>query len=370
MKFVWITWSALLLVGCAGTHKKGTSHYDPYDGVIVDQMVGNNVSGKVFEKTIVCLNARRESRRVTAVTNISVATVTNAIVSSITNQTVSQATNYVVTVMTNVTPLLPATLPPGTGEAGAPLAAETNVVVVVTNLGPSVTTNVTVSLATNQSLATTPSQTAANTQVVRNYNNQITTTSNNLTVSLMTNQIVTAETNQVINYVTNYSLAAVTNMSIAPTNLLAREYFLCTELVLPPDFTLQTGESLVLLVDGVRHGFSQSPSSTVFVGRKGYTSGLYRVPPELLVAIANAKEVSVRIKGANSLVEKTMNTASKQHFKAFLLNYFTPGQEAELKPSKAPAKDRKKSKSPAQPQPGQAAESGTPEPALDVTCSQ
>ena len=38
----------------------------------------------------------------------------------------------------------------------------------------------------------------------------------------------------------------------------------------------------MLLVDGVRHGFTQSQSSTEFVARKGYTSVLYRVAPDVI----------------------------------------------------------------------------------------
>lgn len=64
---------AALLAGCAGVHKRGTSRIDEYDAVQVDQMVGNNVTRKVFEKTILCLNARRETRTLYAITNQTVA---------------------------------------------------------------------------------------------------------------------------------------------------------------------------------------------------------------------------------------------------------------------------------------------------------
>lgn len=318
--------SAILLAGCSGVHKQGVSNYDDYDSVKVDQMVGNNVSGAAFQKTIVCLNARRESRRVTALTNTVVFPVTNATVLAVTNQTISVATNILFTTMTNVAPPLPG-LPaanPSPEELAATTAAETNTVLAVTNAGPSVTTNVTVSLAANQSATTSPNQTAANSQFVRTLNNQITTASNQLTVSVMTNLIVTAETNQIISYATNFTVVAVTNTTITPTNFLAHDYFLYSELTPPPDFNLQTGESLVLLVDGVRYGFSQAPSGTAFVGRRGFTSGLYRVSPEVLVAIANAQDVRIRFKGNNTTVERTMSDASKRNFKAFLVRYFVP----------------------------------------------
>ena len=72
MKIFCLFLSAILLAGCAGTYKKGMSRYDDYDAVRVDQMVGNAVSGTVFEKTIVCLNSRRESRQITAITNVTI----------------------------------------------------------------------------------------------------------------------------------------------------------------------------------------------------------------------------------------------------------------------------------------------------------
>ncbi len=336
MKIFHLMLCTILLAGCTGAQKKGMSYYDDYDAVKVDQMVGNSVSGAAFQKTIVCLNARRETRRVSAVTNVTVMMVTNQIVNAITNQTVSIATNYLFTTMTNLAPLSPgvhAASPTDEAAVAAVAAAETNTVVVVTNAGPAVTTNLTVSIASNQSATTAPNQAAANSQVIRTYNNQITTASNNLIVSLMTNLVVTAETNQVVSYVTNYSVATITNLLITPTNFLTRDYFIYTEMIPPADFNLQGGESLVLLVDGVRLGLVQTPSSS-FVGRKRFTSGLYRVPPEALVAIANAKDVKIRFKGANSTVERIMNDSSKQNFKNFLLKYFVE------EPAPAPAKGK------------------------------
>jgi hypothetical protein len=325
MKFLGIFFSVILFAGCSGAHKKGISRFDDYDSMKVDQMVGNKVSSAVLQKTIVCLNARRESRRVTAVTNVSVMQVTNQTVVAVTNQTISVATNFLFTVMTNLSPLAPGSVvaAPGTENVVATSPPETNAVLAVTNTGPALSTNVTVSVAANQSATIAPNQTAANSQLVRTFNNQLTTSSNNLTIAMMTNLVVTADTNQTVNFVTNSSIASVTNVIITPTNFLAYDYFLYTEMTPPPDFTLASGESLILLVDGVRYGFTQGQSGTAFVGRKNITSGLYRVPPEVLVAIANAKEVRIRFKGANSVVERTMNDNSKQNFKTFLVRYFS-----------------------------------------------
>lgn len=325
MKILTVILCAALLAGCSGTHPKGSARFDDYDSLKVEQMTGNNVSGAVFAKTIVCLNARRETRRVTAFTNSLVTAVTNHLVLAVTNQTVSIATNLMFTGMTNLSPALPAPAPPaGEGVAGTGVGAETNVLAVIANPGPALSTNVTISVAHNASGSIAPTQRTANQQQIRTFNNQLTTTSNNLSITLMTNLVITAETNLIMSYATNLSVVSVTNVLITPTNGVAFDYFLYTELIPPPDFTLAQGESLILLVDGVRHGFSQGQSGTAFVGRKGYTSGLYRVTPELLVAIANAKEVRLRFKGVNNVVERTMNQASRQNFRAFVANYFAP----------------------------------------------
>ena len=313
---------ATLLAGCAGTHPKGTARYDDYDSVKVEQMVGNNVSQAVFAKTIVCLNARRETRRVTALTNSVVTSATNQLVSTITNQTISFSTNLLYTSMTN---LASASLPPTplvTGDAAA-TGAETNLVIVANSPSASGSTNVTVSLASNFSGSRAPNQNTANSQVIRTLNQQLTTTSNNFSIALMTNLVFTGETNLVVSYVTNATVVSVTNTIVTPTNGVAYDYFLYSELIPPPDFTpQQQGESLVVLADGVRYGCTTSQSGTAFVSRKGYTSALYRVSPEVIVAIANAKNVRLRLKGVNNVVERTMSNSSRQNFRSFLGRYF------------------------------------------------
>jgi hypothetical protein len=325
MKILAVILCAVLLAGCAGRHPKGTARYDDYDAVKVEQMVGNNVSGRVFERTIVCLNARREIRRVTALTNTLVTAVTNQTIVGVTNHTVSIATNFLFTSMTNLAAAIPLTPIQPVGDA----PADTNTAASVGNAALS--TNLTVSVANNNSGTVSPSQRASNHQQVRTYNNQLTTTTNNLSVSLVTNIVVTAETNQTVSYVTNTSVVSATNAIITPTNGLAFDYFLYTEMIPPPDFALAQGESLILLVDGVRHGFTQGQSGTAFVARRGYTSGLYRVPPEVLVAIANAKEVKLRFKGVNNVVERNMSNGSRQRFREFVAKYFAPSATPETK---------------------------------------
>jgi hypothetical protein len=333
MKYLCLCLSAILLAGCAGTAKKGMSRYDDFDAVKVDQMVGNAISKGMFEKTIICLNARRETRQVTAITNVTVASVTNQVVNAITNQTISSSTNFFVTTVTSPTAPVVAAQPQATsstggGEAAEPALADAATLPPLTNAPATISTNFTVSVASNQSGSAGPSQATANNQIVRTLNNQVTTTSNNLSVTLATNLVVSAETNEVVNYVTNTYFTTVTNTLIVPTNYLASEYFLYTEMTPPSDFTLQSGESLVLLVDGVRYGFSQSQPAAAFVGRKGFTTGMYRVPPQVMVAIANAQEVRLRFKGVNSVIERDMNQASRANFKTFLLRYFSSQPDA------------------------------------------
>ena len=313
-----------LFTACSHSPKKGVSHYDAYEGVKVDQMLGNNISGAVFQKVVICLNGRRETREVHAITNIAISTVTNAQLVAVTNQTISVATNFLFTTMTNLASATPG--PGGTPAApGEPeaVAVETNTVLAVTNPAPALSTNVTFSVARNQSSTASPNQASANQQQVKTYNNQLTTTSNNLTVALLTNLMVTAETNLNVTYLTNTRLATVTNVTVVPTNFLARDYYIFLEYTPPADFTLQSGESMILLVDGQRYGLVSGPLTAGHTARRGFNSVFYRVYPEALVEIANAKEVKLRLKGTSSTIEREMSHSSQRNFKEFLLRYFS-----------------------------------------------
>jgi hypothetical protein len=96
--------------------------------------------------------------------------------------------------------------------------------------------------------------------------------------------------------VTNVTVSFVTNQSITVST---------TELAGPPDFTpVPTGESLVLLVDGARHGLSATNVQTGFVTRRGFTTAFYHVPSQLIADIAKAGEVLIRLRGVNGVVEK------------------------------------------------------------------
>jgi hypothetical protein len=334
MKILAMLLGLVLVSGCASKNA-GVSKLDAFDDVQVAQMVGNKVRPYVLtQRTVVCLNGRRETCKVPMITNTVVVWVTNATANAVTNQVISMSTNALGTTMTNLAPLQLTQLPSPAEAAGASPAATHEPAPILINSPPSVTTNFALSLSRNQSLTTSPSQTAANIQVVRTLNNQITTTSNNLSVSVMTNVVVTLETNQVVNYLTNTLIAQVTNVTITPTNHLLHDYFLYTEVMAPPEFTLASGESLVLLVDGIRWGFSPGPLGTVFVARKGYATTHYKVPPEVMVAIANSKEARMRIKGVNSVIDRTLSGASKSHFREFVLRYFTPEDMEAIKPDR------------------------------------
>ena len=314
---------SILLTGCAGRHPRGTARYDAYDSVKVEQMVGNHVAQNILAKTILCLNARRETRDVTALTNTVVTSATNQSITAITNLTISLSTNLLYTVMTNLTAALPA--PPVAATEGSASTGEPPPTVVPGAPLAALTTNVTISVANNASGTRAPSQFTANLQTVRTFNNQLTTSSNNLSVATMTNLVLTGETNLLVTYLTNTAITSVTNTLVTTTNGVTHDYFLYTELIPPPDFTPQTqGETLVLLVDGVRHGFTPGQSGTAFVARKGYTTAIYKVSGEVLTDIANAKEVRLRLKGVNNVVERTLSGGSRQNFRAFLARYFVP----------------------------------------------
>lgn len=332
MRILLVLLSAALLVGCSSS-RNGVSRVDVFDDVRVDQMTGNNVSGAILQRTVVCLNARRETRKVTTATNVSVTVLTNVTVTVVTNQTVSMSTNFYYATATNLAPVQPApavaALATDASNATAAPPPETPTALVPTNAPAALSTNFSLTVTRNQSGTASPTQTAANNQFVRAINNQITLTSNNISLSLATNLVVTFETNLVLNYVTNAVISALTNVIVTPTNQLAHDYFLYTELLGPSDFNLQPGESLILLVDGARHGFSPAPSGTAFISRKGFSSTLYKVAPEVLVAIANAREVRLRIKGTSSVIERTLSRSGQKHFRNFLLEHFAAAPEAE-----------------------------------------
>ena len=308
---------AAVMVGCAG--RRYASYSDSYEAVQVVQMRGNNVSAKPVQRTILCLNARRETRMVHGFTNVNVVFVTNATVVTLTNQSITVITNLSRTLATNVIALPPAPSVTATNEA-AP--ADTNVVVVAA-ASPS-STNESVTTANNVTLSRAGNQISSVANLQTQTSRQITVSSNNVSITTADNQVATAETNLVLIVQTNLTIFPVTNVVVVETNLPHHEYFLFTELTPPPDFSLQSGESLVLLVDGVRHVFAPVNNPAFIANRKGFLTTLYRVPPEVLVDIANAQTVDIRLRGVNSAIDRTMSASSRKAFKKYLLKYFTP----------------------------------------------
>lgn len=317
MRNLWFLLLAIATGGCTGAKKAGVRIHDPFDAVRVDQMVGNNVSGRVFSRTIVCLNARRETRTVTLVTNQTVALVTNVTLNWITNITFTLSTNRQSSAATNIV-AAPPRLPVGETNSADDAVATLSMPLqpASTNTSLATTHNLSTSKAGNQTIISAGAQQQRSLQVSITHNTTAVTTAENENTS--------ADTNLVITVTTNVAVTAVTNVSVTPTNLLVHDYFLSVEYTPPPDFTLQAGESLVLLVDGSRHGLTQATSQSVVVPRRGFSAALYRATPQLLVDIANARHVKLRLKGANALIEETLSTASRANFRKFLLKYFTP----------------------------------------------
>ncbi len=319
------------LIGCNSPGRQGSSFHDPYDDVQVDQMSGNHVSGRVFERTIVCLNARRETRLLTLETNQTVAWVTNLSVVPITNLTVTLATNSSRTFATNQVP--PA--PPVPAAEDAP-AAEV-VADATPSAPPSTITNVTVTANSNTSVSKSPAQTLTTASHQTVTSSQVTLTTGLLSVTTAENLAATAETNQTVTLVTNLSIVSVTNTLVLATNRWVRDYYLTVEFTAPPDFSLAPGhESLNLLVDGQRYALSPGTPQTPVLARRGFQAAIYRATPELLVNLANAREAQLRLRGVNAAIEKRLSRSSLQNFRAFVSTHFTPPPDPAPLPEEAP----------------------------------
>jgi hypothetical protein len=333
---------AVLLCGCSSASKRGASGVDAFETVRIDQMTGNNVSGMVFQRTLFCLNARRETRRVSAMTNQVVSFHTNRVVSWTTNVYSASSTNAVSTLATNqltppppAGPVVAASEEPGPKGSIQPAAEPTTNSVLTRTADTAVTTS-----SGNYQAAVT-----VNTQSSLAFNNQITTTHSNLAISTLSSQLVRTESNQTVTCITNLVVTPLTNQVIISTNLLIHDDYLYTEVTPPPDFSLAPGESLVLLVDSTRYAFAPTNTSAAAFGRRGFVCTLYKVPPEVLVAIANAHEVRIRLRGVSSNIERKMSGACRKRFRKFLLKYYIPeGANAEWplrsldsKPAPAPS---------------------------------
>jgi hypothetical protein len=314
----------LLLAGCS-FRRHGTSFDDEYESVRVEQTVGNHVSGRIFEKTLLCLNPRRETRRAPAITNTVVSYATNVSVSYVTNQTVTVTTNQNRTSATNLVVYAP---PPVVVETNEPVAVETNAVAVV-NTQPIGGTNDSVSSNRNTTFSKSPNQVATTINQQTMLTHQITVSTNNVSLTTAETQAISAETNIVVTMITNVNITARTNLVVMHTNLVLRDYYLYAELTPPPDFTVASGESLALVADGVRYGLTQTNTTAALPSRRGFSTYAYKVPPQALVDIANAKIVKVRLRGNNAVIERKMSYHSRNSFRKFMLKYFTPEPSVE-----------------------------------------
>jgi len=337
---------AVLLCGCSSPNKRGTSRLDVFEAARIDQMTGNNVSGMVFQRTLFCLNARRETHRVPAVTNQVVSFHTNRVVSWTTNVYSASSTNAVSTLATNQLTLPPAAGPlPAASEDPRPGVSIQPAAEPTTNsaLTRTADTSVTASSGNNQAAVT------VNTQSSLSFNDQTTTTHSNLAISTVSSRLIRTESNQTVTSLTNLIVTTVTDQVIISTNLFVHDDYLYTEITPLPDFSLAPGESLVLLVDTTRYAFAPTNTTAASFGRRGFVCTLYKVPPEVLVAIANAREVRIRLRGVSSHIERKMSGACRKRFRKFLLKYYIPeGANAEwplrsLDPKPAPAQSPKTS---------------------------
>lgn len=339
---------AMVVAGCVGAKKRGVSATDSFESAKVDQMVGNTVSGQVFARTILCLNARREARSPRPTTNSVVTFLTNVTVSFITNQSITVSTNQSRTLATNaVAPLpvaakeTPVTAPTNEiagvegnvpVEGAVHVAQETNQPVVVTIAPPS--TNDTATISSNMSVSKAANQTSVMTVAQLLSSHQVTITTNNLSVTTADNQSVSMETNEVVLAITNQTVLPTTNVTVVEVKGPQYDYFLYTELAAPPDFTpVASGEALVLLVDGVRYGLNPTNLQTGFVARRGFTTAFYRVSPQVIECIANADEVLIRLRAVNSAIEGKMSRGSRENFKKFLLKCAGPVEKATTLPA-------------------------------------
>lgn len=325
MKYLILLACAVGLSACSSSR---VSRYDEFEKVKVDRMAGNAVSGRLFARTLVCLNAARESKGFVAVTNQTVTYVTNYVISSTTNQTVTTSGNQQIASLTNalITPPL-AAKETTTAESAAPAA---------TVAPPSDTTSsgVTTATARNESVATAPNQITRSgfIQTTTTLNAQATLNRDSLAITIGTNEVITVETNYVVTTLTNQIVVPATNVVVKTSDNPVADYYLYTEIA-PADFPLAPGESLIVLADGVRYGCTVVTPQTAWESRRGFLTTYYKVPPEVIVAIANANEVKLRIKGTAGTLERKMNYGSRANFRKFLLKNFGPSQQAgETKP--------------------------------------
>lgn len=313
---------AILLAGCSSGR---ISRYDPFEKVRVERLCANAVSRPVLGRTVVCLNAAVESLGFMPLTNTTVCFVTNPVVTATTNLTVTtirqhqvaRLTNAVVAAGSTATNAAETTPPDATAPAAAPAGGLTT----------THSRNESLSLGPNQSVR------AASTQITTMRTEQTNAVHEGISVSHALNEVVTSETNQVVTLVTNLLVTPETNVTVRFADTPVLECYLFTEIA-PPDFPLMPGESLVVLADGARYACTNAVPRGGWRARRGFLTTWYRVSPEVLLAIARAREVQLRIKGSNGTLERTLNRASHQRLREFVAETLEPKPPS--RPTKTP----------------------------------
>lgn len=87
--------------------------------------------------------------------------------------------------------------------------------------------------------------------------------------------------------------------------------------------------SLLLLIDGKTTELTPENEVRRNSGSGGWVteSAMYEVEPELLIALAGAKEVKVRIRGDKYPLERCFSEDNFAHFKDFVAQFVTPAPE-------------------------------------------
>jgi hypothetical protein len=322
----------LCVIAAAGCSTSRVSRYDEFEKVKVDKMVGNDVNSQIFSRTVVCLNAMRETRWPLPATNQFITLQTNFVVSSVTNLTISSSSNEQVAANTNLTinpPSVRSDLPGETGETNTSLSLPSFA-------SDTASGGTTISSARNESLAVAPNQSVFSRNIQRTtvLNNQSTVNTNSQAYTAGSTQTIMVETNMVVTTITNLVVTPHTNVVVVGSDQPAHDYYLFTEIA-PSDFPLQPGESLVVLVDGVRHGLTASLPQSGWTGRKGFLTTFYKVQPEVVSGIANAREVKLRIKGGAGAIERNMSWASRDRVRSFLVKSFAVTDKPAGKNSKS-----------------------------------
>lgn len=121
---------------------------------------------------------------------------------------------------------------------------------------------------------------------------------------------------------------AETKVNLSPQKFIGSEgsisYSLIVDYYAESWLFIESGESLVLLVDGERMGFSGDGSSgfrEVLYGASINEKAWYDITRDELERISTAKEVKVKVTGQNYFVERHFATRNLTNIQNFLAEY-------------------------------------------------